>query len=242
MTIKIKYTERDLQNIRNIIGFNLRAARKNARLSQSDVMKAIYGVSNNRNRVSEIETGTKKEITISEILKFQRLYGQSLDYICGLSTEPDIDMVAGSVNHIVNQSQALVEFITTEISEVVVNQMKAVAKDDHIALIEQSKSLCDSVKADYRDGRASPESLHVVSRLMYIIRAIEVKQARQKQAIETQMIQITERLSNKDEHRMIRDMDKHYQYSIPIHIIDTLDDTLNPDCVDVAFTEVYNGR
>ena len=98
MAKTIEFTERDLVNIRIIIGANLKAARLNAGLTQTGVMNAIYGVSNNRNRISEVETGRKKEITVTELLKFQELYGQSLDYICGLSTEPEMDMLAGSVN------------------------------------------------------------------------------------------------------------------------------------------------
>ena len=242
MAKTIEFTERDLVNIRIIIGANLKAARLNAGLTQTGVMNAIYGVSNNRNRISEVETGRKKEITVTELLKFQELYGQSLDYICGLSTEPEMDMLAGSVNHVVNQSQSLVEMLTTQVANVVVSQMKVIAKDDHAALIAQTKALCNTTKRDYQNGLVGMDSLQAVNRAMHVIRNIEVKQARQAQAVESQMTQISERLSSQDGHKLIRDRDKHYQYSLPITIVSDVAGTNDNDFIDVEFMEVYNGR
>ncbi|MFP3490463.1 hypothetical protein R0K20_22960, partial [Staphylococcus sp. SIMBA_130] len=82
-------------------------------------------VSNNRNRISEIENG-KKNLTLIDLLIFQDLYGQSLDYICGLSIEPEIDILAGTVNHVVTQSHAIIEMMTAELASVVVDHMKSI--------------------------------------------------------------------------------------------------------------------
>ena len=245
MTIRITYTERDLKNIRVIMGHNLRAARENAQMSMTDVMKAIYGVSNNRNRICEIETARKKELTLSEMLRFQALYGQSLDFMCGLSVEPELDMLAGSVNHAVNQAHSLVETITEQVSEIVVSQLKTVAKDDHATLIQQAKALCDAVKKDHQKGLASHESLVAVGRTMHVIRQIEVKQARNAQAVETQMIQIKERLLATNGHKLIRDRNKQYQYSLPITIIPQVvngETGIQHDCVDTEFYGAINGK
>ena len=68
------------------------AARKNAGMTQAEVMRIVWNVDNNRNHISEIENGNK-DLTLTDLLIFQNLYNQSLDYICGLSVEPELDML-----------------------------------------------------------------------------------------------------------------------------------------------------
>lgn len=209
------YTRRDIKNINVTVGLNLAAARRNAGMSQTEVMQAVWGVSNNRNRISEIENG-KKDLTLIDLLVFQDLYGQSLDYICGLSTEPEIDMLAGTVNHVVNQSHALIEMLTGNVADVIVSHVKSICKNDHAALLDASKRLCSIVREDHKTDSASVEAVMAASTVMRVVRSIEVKQARQAQAIDTQMMQITERVDREDRHRLLKDRDRHYQYSIPL--------------------------
>ena len=209
------YTRRDIKNINVTVGLNLAAARRNAGMSQTEVMQAVWGVSNNRNRISEIENG-KKDLTLIDLLIFQDLYGQSLDYICGLSTEPEIDMLAGTVNHVVNQSHALIEMLTGNVADVIVSHVKSICKNDHAALLDASKRLCSIVREDHKADSASVEAVMAASTVMRVVRSIEVKQARQAQAIDTQMMQITERVDREDRHRLLKDRDRHYQYSIPL--------------------------
>ena len=209
------YTRRDIKNINVTVGLNLAAARRNAGMSQTEVMQAVWGVSNNRNRISEIENG-KKDLTLIDLLIFQDLYGQSLDYICGLSTEPEIDMLAGTVNHVVNQSHALIEMLTGNVADVIVSHVKSICKNDHAALLDASKRLCSIVREDHKADNASVEAVVAASTVMRVVRSIEVKQARQAQAIDTQMMQITERVDREDRHRLLKDRDSHYQYSIPL--------------------------
>ncbi|HBH34758.1 MAG TPA: XRE family transcriptional regulator, partial [Psychrobacter sp.] len=52
--------------------------------------------------------------------------------------------------------------------------------------------------------------------LMSTIRKIESKQARQIMAVETQMMQIKQRLDKEDKHIMLSDLDCDYQYSLPL--------------------------
>lgn len=79
------------------------------------------------------------------ILIFQHLYGQSLDYICGLSAERELDMLASTVNHVVNQSRCMVEHLTQELATSLVEHIKAISKNDHEALFEESKALCGAI-------------------------------------------------------------------------------------------------
>ena len=215
------YTKRDIKEINVTIGLNLAAARRNAGMSQTDVMKAIWGVSNNRNRISEIENG-KKNLTLIDLLIFQDLYGQSLDYICGLSIEPEIDILAGTVNHVVNQSHAIIEMLTTELASVVVDHMKSICANDYEALLTRTKELCETIKSDHCMSEPVTQATREV---MHVIRKIEVDQARKINAVDTQMMQIKERVNNEDRHYLLRDRNKNYQYSMPLLKPEMIDDT-----------------
>lgn len=218
------YTKRDIKEINVTIGLNLAAARRNAGMSQTDVMKAVWGVSNNRNRISEIENG-KKNLTLIDLLIFQDLYGQSLDYICGLSIEPEIDILAGTVNHVVNQSHAIIEMMTTELASVVVDHMKSICENDLEALLTRTKALCNAIKADQYSSGVSEPVAKATREVMHVIRKIEVAQARKINAVDMQMIQIKERVNNEDRHYLLRDRNKNYQYSMPLLKPEMIDDT-----------------
>lgn len=232
MAKRLGYTKRDVKNINVTIGLNLAAARRNAGMTQTEVMQAVWGVANNRNRISEIENG-KKDLTLIDLLIFQNLYGQSLDYICGLSTEPEVDMLAGTINHVVTQSHCLIEMMASELAGVVVGHMKAINQNDHAALLQETKDLCAAIKNEQRNGaQINAPVLHATSRAMGVIRKIDVDQARQVNAVDTQMMQIKERVDKEDKHRLLRDMDKHYQYSIPLIAPEELDEA---DVVGVTY-------
>lgn len=219
MSKRLGFTKRDIKSINVTIGLNLAAARRNAGMSQTDVMKAVYGVSNNRNRISEIENG-KKNLSMTDLLIFQNLYNQSIDYICGLSCEPELDVLAGTVNHVVNQSKSVIELLTTELASVMVTHVKSIAKNDHKALLASVKQLCDVIKPDGKALKAGMASNDPVSKavvdVMEVMRAIEAKQARQINAVDMQMMKITDLVDKNDRHQLLKERDRHYQYSLPM--------------------------
>lgn len=234
MAKRLGFTKRDLKSINVTIGLNLAAARRNAGMSQTEVMKAVWGVSNNRNRISEIENG-KHNLSLANLLIFQALYGQSMDYILGLSCEPEMDMLAGTVNHVVNQSKSMIEMLTTELASVMVTHVKSISPNDHEALLASAKRLCQTVKTDSANAIAvNSPTYQAIGDVMQVIRGIEVKQARQVQAVDMQMTQIAERVDKEDRHRLLSDRDRHYQYSIPLVKPETLnDDSFIADPSDV---------
>lgn len=209
---RLGFTDKQLKQIRLIVGKNLAAARRNAGMTQSEVMLKVWGVDNTRNRISEIENGNK-DLTLVDLLIFQNLYGQSLDYICGLSTEPELDMLASTVNHVVNQSRGMVNYLTQELASTLVEHIKAISKNDHEALLEESKALCGAIiDSKYND----PIVTERLANLMRTVKRIESKQARQAMAVESHMMQIKERLDKDNKHMMLSDLDLEYQYSLPL--------------------------
>ena len=236
MAKKICYSKRHVKEINVMVGLNLRAARRNAGMSQTDVMKALWNVSNSRNRISEIETG-KKDLTLIDLLLFHQLYGQSIDYICGLSVEPEVDMMAGTVNHLVTQAHGMIEMLTGELAGVLVTHLKSICKNDHEALLESVKTLIDVVKSEDKLNRASPSIVAASSNLAGIVAAIDAKQARQVKAVDTQMTQIVDRIDKHDRHRLMRDIGKDYQFSIPMLGINHLSDAVKDAVVVGGYNE-----
>lgn len=212
MEKKLGFTLKQKKEIKATLGINLAAARRNIGMSQSDVMKILWGVDNNRNRISEIENG-KKDLTICDLLLFQELYGQSLDYLCGLSTEPEVDMLAGMVNNIVTQSRSLTDFLASEIASVVTDQMKAICKSDYVALVNEVKNLCKIINQDAMEGKATEEAVASTKNAMHVIRHIEVKQTRQQQGVIAQTEKLRERLLEPNEIPLFRTIDSHYSYN-----------------------------
>lgn len=231
MAKRLGYTKRDIKSINATIGLNLRAARKNAGMTQTQVMEAIWGVSNSRNRISEVENG-RKDLTLVDLLIFQNLYGQSLDYICGLSTEPEVDMLAGTVNHVVNQSHSLIEMMVGEMAGVLVGHMKSINDNDQAALLAEVKNLCNVVSKEKASKKVCEPVAYAANRVMGIVRKIEVDQARKMTAVDMQMAQISERIDKQDGHHLLKDRDQHYQYSIPLPMPEALDDNVG---VGVSF-------
>lgn len=216
MAKKIVYSKRDIRDINIAIGANLKAARDNAGMTMTDAMIAIWGVSNNRNRMSEIENG-KKNLTLLDLLAFQKLYGQSLDYICGLSIEPEIDMIAGTTNNVVGQCHNMIETMVGSMADAMLSHIKSISKNDHEALLDEVIKLCDVIKSEDKRDRASPDILHAANKLLSVVFDIQAKQARQAVAMDMQMAQIADRANRTDSrHKSIRDIKKGYQYSIPL--------------------------
>lgn len=209
---RLGFTDKQLKQIRVTVGRNLAAARKNAGMTQAEVMRIVWNVDNNRNRISEIENGNK-DLTLTDLLIFQNLYNQSLDYICGLSVEPELDMLASTVNHVVNQSRSMVEYLTEQFAETITEHMKSICRNDHEALMHASKDLCSKLR---EVGGYDKEVANCMNKLMLVIRGVEAKQARQVMAVETQMLQIKQRLDKEDKHIMLSDLDCDYQYSLPL--------------------------
>ena len=225
MAKRLGYTKRDIKSINATIGLNLRAARHNAGMTQKQVMEAVWGVSNTSNRVSEIENG-RKDLTLVDLLIFQNLYGQSLDYICGLSTEPEVDMLAGTVNHVVNQSHSLIEMMVGEMAGVLVGHMKSINENDHAALLSEAKGLCAALSKEQTSRKAGEPVAYALGRLTNIVRKIEVDQARKVNAVDMQMTQIAERIDKQDGHHLLKDRNQHYQYSIPLPMPEALDENV----------------
>lgn len=208
------YSTQQEQEIKKILGKNLRAARDNAAMTQEEVSQIIWKTGN-RNRISEIENG-KVNLSAMDLIMFHNLYGQSIDYICGLSIEPEMDALAGTVNHIVAQSKSMVDHLATQMAIVLTSTMKDACKSDMVALLDGASKLCEAVKNE-RDIHDMPYTVGcALNNLLYAIKHIEQKQLMQDRAVQTQVAEHIERMSEDHNHYLITDIKRAHQYSMPL--------------------------
>lgn len=222
MIKRVFYTKRDIQDINKVVGLNLRAARDNSGLSMGQVMESIWGVTNNKNRICEIERG-KKNLTLVDMLLFQELYGYSLDYLCGLSVEPEVDSLAGTVNHAFNQSQVMIDMLVQKMGGVLVEHIKTVAKEDSLALLDGAKNLIAVIQNELGGQVPSLALSKALRDTSDTIRSIETEQKKQQLAVKTQVDQRCSRIDKKDHHHMMVDKRRGYQFSLSLpkpHVIE----------------------
>lgn len=206
--------------LKKMIGSNLKSERANLQLTYTQVSTAIWGdtKSGSRSKICGIEAGNRA-LSVMELLAFQRLYGFSIDYICGLSTESEPDVMSGTVNQVANRIQGLVENLTAEITSVVASNLKPTNKNDSQALLASAKLMCSQLAAEINKGNKDlpKELIESTRRTMFIIKKIEAEAERQDKQISMQVTQIKDRLDKEDRHIMQRDLKKPYQqYSLPL--------------------------
>ena len=210
------FTENQQRQRKKLLGNNLKVARIGAGYTQAQVMEQVWGIDNNRNRISEIENG-HVDISIDMLLILSDLYGCSTDYILGKSCEPINDIYASHINNVLINTrhyfEPMIEQMVTSITDVI----KKVDKDEHLELVKCCEKISNYLIINNQKIKESDETLHhLLIHLEYIIRKINVKQAQKQTQIQAQLEQIAERMDREDKHRLLVDIDKQHQYSLPL--------------------------
>lgn len=168
---------------RAMIGKNLANARRLAGYSQSDVMREIWHeTSNQRNRISEIETG--RLLPDAELLSVLcQFYGVSADYVCGLSAEPEIDQTAGRVGMIYNGLQEIasesVRQMVESLSKMSASYIAAMPKPHALAMMEAAKLVWHEYtkKDNSKIKRDHPELSDAIFKMFNVVKEFERAQA-----------------------------------------------------------------
>ena len=84
----------------------------------------------------------------------------------------------------------MVEYLTGQFAETIIEHMKSICRNDRKALMHASKDLCSNLR---EAGGHNKEVVNCMNKLMLVIRGIEAKQVRQVMAVETQILQIKQR-------------------------------------------------
>lgn len=216
-TRRFFYNEQDKRDIDRLVGHNLMVARHLAGFSQSEVMRALWGVSDNRNRISEIENGSKS-ISIHQLLIFCKCYGVSADYLLGLSCEPINDIYASHINNIMLNSKHYLEPMIQALVQNAVEHIAKIDKDHHVELIETAERVGQQIAKNCENLHGIDPVLHqLLNQLYFVVKRIKTKEAAVKTQLYAQIEAIQERHDKNEHHMLLDDVERRriYTYALP---------------------------
>lgn len=190
------------QQLLKVIGENLYKARRMAQLNQQQVMKEVWGTDGkNTNRISEIETGAKP-VSLSILLKLATLYGTSLDYIFGLSSEPEVDLNSARAGMVLNGLRSIGLEVMEELSQVLSRTIAKMPRNEAILLVEDSKATMNVYRETMLKDPAFkdryPDLTIQLHRLSTTTRKTEAQIARHMQQLELAAEETMARTDKKD--------------------------------------------
>lgn len=199
------------QQLMKVIGENLYKARRMAQLNQAQVMKEVWGTDGkNTNRISEIETGAKP-VSLSLLLKLATLYGTSLDYIFGLSSEPEVDLNSARAGMVLNGLRSIGLEVMDELSQVLSRTIAKMPRNEAILLVEDSKATMNAYREtmlkDPTFKDKYPDLTVQLHRLSTTTRRTEAQIARHMQQLELAAEETMARTDKKDNgHLLLTDV------------------------------------
>lgn len=201
---------------KKMLGHNLKVARVGAGYTQAQVMEIVWGVTNNRNRISEIENG-HIEVSIELLAILADLYGCTSDYLLGRSCEPINDIYASHLNQLLMNTRQYFEPMLEAMVGSVTEFIKKVDKDEYLELVNVCEKVRDYTLANGGRVREFDEDLHrLLFHLEWIIRKISAKQAQKQIQIQAHIDDINRRISDEEGHWLWEDCKNGYQCSLPL--------------------------
>lgn len=139
--------------LQQVIGRNLKTARDVvADMSMAQVMKQVWGIEGNKNRLSEIENGARMPSPYV-LLKLSMLYGVSLDYIFGMSHDIDRDLEFSRAGQIVQGLREIACDMVDKIGLSLAEQVNILPRMDAVTIKDKSMQLVHVLRsAHWIDG------------------------------------------------------------------------------------------
>lgn len=210
------FTDSQRSQRKKLLGINLKVAREGAGYTQAEVMERVWGIFNNRNRISEIENG-HVDVNIELIIILADMYGCTVDYLLGRSCEPINDIYANHLNHILLNCRKYFEPMIEQMVGSVTDFIKKVDKDEHLELVNTCEKLRDyTLKHNDKIKEFDPNFHHLLHHLEWIIRKIAAKEAQKQVQLQAHIDNVNHRMDKEYRHRLLQDMKISYQYSLPL--------------------------
>lgn len=192
----------DEQKLWKVIGHNAKKAREFAGLTRGEAQALIFNYKNKEmhaNRISEIESGNKK-IDTKILYKMAVTYQVSMDYIMGLSCDPEFNMAA-SHNGLLHESM---RGMMLEIGDKLTGSLHALMQYfppfQGEVLNTKAKQLIDAIKPHQHNlvfKSEYPQIIDATYNLLNAVRDFETYKARQCRLIEMQMVTHLDEVENK---------------------------------------------
>jgi transcriptional regulator with XRE-family HTH domain len=151
--------EKEMQ-LQKTIGKNLKAARIYAKRSLAEVMLAIWGIADNKNRLKEIESGSRMPSPFI-LHRLSALYKVSLDFIFGLSHEIERDEVCAEGGRTAQALRELGLDIIEQVNAILSKQVGVLPRSEAMVLLEEAKELTYKYKNKCLDKVFMSQARHL---------------------------------------------------------------------------------
>lgn len=129
------------ENLQKTIGKNLKTARQLvARMTLKQVIMDVWGVPDRKNRISEIEGGLRMPSPYI-LARLSILYGVSLDYIFGLSSDIERDLESSRAGQITQGLREIAIDTVDRIGLLMAKQVSIMPRMEALTLKDQSLEL-----------------------------------------------------------------------------------------------------
>lgn len=142
------------------IGKNLKTARQHvADMSMKEVMMKVWGISNSKNRLSEIENGSRMPSPFI-LLRLSMLYGVSLDFIFGVSSDIDRDIESSRAGRITQGLREIAIDMVDKIGDTLAKQVSVLPRIEAVTLKDKALQMVYIIrKAKFNEQGISPDFL-----------------------------------------------------------------------------------
>lgn len=207
--IRKYYSPATIAHINSVLGNNLMVARNAAMIRQDEAAIHLYGRKTQKARISEMESG-KKMIDLYKLIQMAELYGVSLDYLLGRSTEPINDIYANHINYVQLCAKKYFEPVIEQMTDGLIDFLVKVDKDTHYQLVECAKEVAQNAVQDLNLRYNSPKLYQSLLKMTDLVRQIEVAHAKKMTQINTQLAIIAEK---EHDNKLLYN---HTQYTLPL--------------------------
>lgn len=190
--------EKEMQ-LQKTIGKNLKAARSYAKKSLAEVMLLIWGIADNKNRLKEIESGSRMPSPFI-LHKLSALYRVSLDFIFGLSHEIERDESCAGAGRTVQGLRELGLDIIDQVNGILSKQVSVLPRSEAMVLLDEARELIYKYKNKCLDKVFMNQAKHLEQEfesLEYACMQLDSAIARHFRAIEITVCDHINRIDKK---------------------------------------------
>lgn len=154
------------QQLQLIVGKNLKTARQHvAGLSMREVMMKVWGISNSKNRLSEIENGSRMPSPFV-LFRLSMLYGVSLDFIFGVSSDIERDLESSRAGRITQGLREIAIDLVDKIGSTLAKQVNVLPRMEAVILKDKALQMVYLIRnADCNEQGITPETFDEIVEL-----------------------------------------------------------------------------
>ncbi|MDC5315982.1 helix-turn-helix domain-containing protein [Acinetobacter baumannii] len=225
------------------IGKNLKTARQHvADMSMREVMIKVWGISNSKNRLSEIENGSRMPSPFI-LLRLSLLYGVSLDYIFGVSSDIERDLESSRAGRITQGLREIAIDLVDKIGDTLAKQVSVLPRMEAVTLKDKSLQMVYLLrKVECSEKGISPEDFDSIIELSDSIedscKLLDRAVAKHQRIMELSVFDHIERTDNQLINKYLTDHRIHLDKPVGVAMVDKEGlGALNVHFEDAAYME-----